>query len=205
MLLQGGFSTGKTLTDNCEVLAQLPEISQLGVPYCRQETPFLTQVKLFGAYTLPKVDVQISGAFQSIPGPQLAANQVIPNAQVKTSLGRDLIGGAANVTVNLVPPGSMFGDRLNQLDLRFAKLLRYGPHADLAQPGSLQRVQRQHGAGGELDLLERLDHRLARADDDRDGALREDQRPVRFLIPAVVAQAFRPARRGGPEGPHYDS
>jgi len=126
VLLQGGFSTGKTLTDNCEILAQLPEISQLGVPYCRQETPFLTQVKLFGAYTLPKVDVQISGAFQSIPGPQLAANQVIPNAQVKTSLGRDLIGGAANVTVNLVPPGSMFGDRLNQLDLRFAKLLRYG-------------------------------------------------------------------------------
>jgi hypothetical protein len=126
VLLQGGFSTGKTLTDNCEILAALPEISQLGVPYCRQETPFLTQMKLFGAYTVPKVDVQISGAFQSIPGPQLAANQVIPNAQVRPSLGRDLIGGAANVTVNLVPPGSMFGERLNQLDLRFAKLLRFG-------------------------------------------------------------------------------
>jgi hypothetical protein len=126
VLLQGGISTGKTLTDNCEILAKLPEIAQLGVPYCRQETPFLTQVKLFGAYTLPKVDVQISGAFQSIPGPQLAANQVVPNAQIKPSLGRDLVGGAANVTVNLVPPGSMFGDRLNQLDLRFAKLLRYG-------------------------------------------------------------------------------
>ena len=126
MLLQGGFSTGKTLTDNCEILAKLPEITQLGVPYCHQETPFLTQVKLFGAYTLPKVDVQISGAFQSIPGPQLAANQVIPNAQIRPSLGRDLVGGAANVTVNLVPPGSMFGERLNQLDLRFAKLLRFG-------------------------------------------------------------------------------
>jgi|KBSMisStandDraft_5_1062788.scaffolds.fasta_scaffold11475_3 hypothetical protein len=126
VLLQGGFSTGKTLTDNCEILAALPEISQLGVPYCRQETPFLTQMKLFGAYTVPKVDVQISGAFQSIPGPQLAANQVIPNAQIRPSLGRDLIGGAANVTVNLVPPGSMFGERLNQLDLRFAKILRFG-------------------------------------------------------------------------------
>jgi hypothetical protein len=126
VLLQGGVSTGKTLTDNCEILAKLPEITQLGVPYCHQETPFLTQMKLFGAYTLPKVDVQISGAFQSIPGPQLAANQVIPNAQIKPSLGRDLVGGAANVTVNLVPPGSMFGERLNQLDLRFAKLLRFG-------------------------------------------------------------------------------
>ena len=191
VLLQGGFSTGKTLTDNCEILAKLPEISQLGVPYCHQETPFLTQMKLFGAYTVPKVDVQISGAFQSIPGPQLAANQVMPNAQIKPSLGRDLIGGAANVTVNLVPPGSMFGDRLNQLDLRFAKILRFGQHADVAQPRPLQRLQRQHRAGGELDLLERLDHRLARADDDRDGALREDQRPVRFLshVRATEAQS----------------
>jgi hypothetical protein len=126
MLLQGGLSTGRTMTDNCEILAKLPEISPLGVPYCHQVTDFLTQVKFFGSYTVPKVDVQVSGAYQSLPGPQLAANQVIANAVVKPSLGRDLIGGAANVTVNLVPPGTLFGDRLNQLDLRFAKLLKYG-------------------------------------------------------------------------------
>jgi hypothetical protein len=126
VLLQGGVSTGRTLTDNCEILAKLPEISPLGVPYCHQETAFLTQVKFFGAYTVPRVDVQVSGAFQSIPGPQLTANQVIANAAIRPSLGRDLVGGAANVTVNLVAPGSAFGDRLNQLDLRFAKLLRYG-------------------------------------------------------------------------------
>jgi hypothetical protein len=126
MLLQGGLSTGRTVTDNCEILATLPEISPLGVPYCHQVTDFLTQIKFFGSYTVPRIDVQVSGAFQSIPGPQLAANQIIANAVVKTSLGRDLVGGAANVTVNLVPPGSAFGDRLNQLDLRCAKLLRYG-------------------------------------------------------------------------------
>ena len=45
---------------------------------------------------------------------------------MRQSLGRDLIGGAANVTVNLVPAGSMFGERLNQLDMRFAKLLKAG-------------------------------------------------------------------------------
>jgi hypothetical protein len=126
LLLQGGLSTGRTLTDNCEILAKLPEISPLGAPYCHQLTDFLTQVKFFGSYTVPRIDVQLSGAFQSIPGPALAANQVIPDAAVRQSLGRDLVGGAANVTVNLIPPGSAYGDRLNQLDMRFAKLLKFG-------------------------------------------------------------------------------
>ena len=42
------------------------------------------------------------------------------------SLGRDLSGNAPNVTVNLVAPGSLYGDRINQLDLRLAKVFRYG-------------------------------------------------------------------------------
>jgi len=41
-------------------------------------------------------------------------------------LGRDLSGNAANVTVNLVEPATLYGDRNNQLDFRFAKILRLG-------------------------------------------------------------------------------
>jgi len=124
--VSGGTSTGRTTTDNCEILAQVPEAGLLGVPYCRQVTDFLTDVKLQGAYTIPKIDVQTGVAFRSSPGPALAANQVVPNSAVRPSLGRDLSGGAANVTVNLVAPGTMYGDRLNQLDLRFGKVLRTG-------------------------------------------------------------------------------
>ena len=75
-LLQGGTSTGKTVTDNCEVMARVPEggvTSQnglnsalleingpLAIPFCHQETPWQTQVKLLGTYTIPRIDVQLA-------------------------------------------------------------------------------------------------------------------------------------------------
>jgi hypothetical protein len=56
----------------------------------------------------------------------LAANYAVPNAAVASSLGRNLSGNAPNVTVNLVAPGSSYGDRINQIDVRVAKILRHG-------------------------------------------------------------------------------
>ena len=125
-LVQGGLSTGRTSTDNCDVLAQLPEISPVGLPYCHVDTAFLTQAKLLGTYTIPKIEVQFAATFQSLPGPNIISNYVAPNSLVQPSLGRPLSGGAQNVTVNLVESGTMYGERLNQLDLRFAKLFRFG-------------------------------------------------------------------------------
>jgi len=137
--LQGGLSSGRTTMDNCEVAARLPEILtglpvlndvnagvQFPAQYCRQQSPLLTQVKFLGSYDIPKIDVLISGALQSVPGPQLIANFVATNAAVLPSLGRPLAGGTANVTVNVVEPGALYGDRRNQFDLRIGKVLRFG-------------------------------------------------------------------------------
>jgi hypothetical protein len=124
LLLQGGISTGRTSTDNCDIRGALPETGALN-PFCHVDTNFLTQVKLLGTYTVPKVDVLFSATFQSLPGPQVTANYTVPNAAIQPSLGRPLSGGAANATVNIVELGTMYGQRLNQLDLRFGKLLRF--------------------------------------------------------------------------------
>jgi hypothetical protein len=127
LLFQGGVSTGKTTTDSCEIRAKLPETAMTN-PYCHTETPFLTQVKFLTAYTVPRVDVQVSGTFQSFDAPQngIIANYVATNAVIMPSLGRPLAGNVANVTVNLIDPFSTYGDRVNQLDLRVGKILRFG-------------------------------------------------------------------------------
>src|SRR5215470_5409682 len=138
MTVQGGFSTGRTVTDNCEIVAKVPEAllnatalgvantSWLPVQDCHLASPALTQFRGLGSYTIPKVDVRVSATFQSKPGVQLAANYNVPNTVAAASLGRNLAGGAANIPVNVVVPGTLYGDRINQLDFRVAKILRVG-------------------------------------------------------------------------------
>ena len=133
--LQGGTSTQRQATDNCDV------VTKAGPPpgsrgrlsdfnpsplYCNVEGTFLTTVKLLGSYTIPGIDVQVSGVLQSIPGPEILADYTASNSEIRPSLGRNLAGGQRNLTVNIVEPRSMYGDRLNQLDLRIGKILNLG-------------------------------------------------------------------------------
>ena len=108
-------------------------------PYCHVAFGILTQFRGFSSYLVPKIDVQLAATFQSKPGAMLAANYAAPNAAVAPSLGRNLSGNAANVTVNLVAPGTMYGDRINQLDLRVAKTLRIGRSRTLSRSTSTTR------------------------------------------------------------------
>ena len=144
ILLQGGTSTDRRSTDNCELISRVPEIGVPGttlaptagapptvgaampVPFCKAEGTFLTQLKLLGSVTVPKVDVQVSASFQNLPGPEITAQYVASLAEIQPSLGRVLSGGARTVTVELIEPRSMYGDRVSQLDLRLGKIFRFG-------------------------------------------------------------------------------
>jgi hypothetical protein len=123
---QVGSSTGETVTDNCEIREALGGDVSPTNPYCHNAPGVTTRLTGAASYTIPRIDVLLSGTFQSSPGSTLAANWVIPNATVRQWLGRDLSNSAANVTVNLLEPGQMRGERVNQIDLRVGKRLRYG-------------------------------------------------------------------------------
>jgi hypothetical protein len=143
LFLQGGIGTGKTMSDNCDIVDQVPEALNAAVPtgvqptlapagalvpaaFCHQESPFLTNIKGLASYTLPWA-FRISGTWQSLTGPLIAANQIYTSVGATTpgtTLNRPLTFNQA--TVNVVAPGSLYGDRLNQIDLRFSKLVRVG-------------------------------------------------------------------------------
>ena len=93
-------------------------------PYCRVEEPYTTQFKGLATYTIPRVDVQVSGTWSSTPGDSLAANYTVTNAIALPSLKRNLSSGS--VTVNLLEPNTVFADRRNTIDFRVAKIVRYG-------------------------------------------------------------------------------
>ena len=115
-------------------LGQWPQTS------CHRESAWQTNVKGLATYNVPKIDVLISGTFRSLPypggefpsiatqslGAQALAVQLPQFGIAQTSLGRPLSSGNAVEFFNIVKPGTVYGDRLNSVDLRFGKYLKYG-------------------------------------------------------------------------------
>jgi hypothetical protein len=88
----------------------------------------MTQFKGIVVYPLPWWGLQTSAAMQSLPPVQLLANYTATNAEIQPSLGRPISPGAGGTigSIPLVRPGTLFGDRLNQVDFRVAKTFRTG-------------------------------------------------------------------------------
>jgi Carboxypeptidase regulatory-like domain len=145
----GGLSMGRTTTNNCyqngdpSLTAQvfpgvlvLPAASTVSrsEAFCDVSPPWsqATQVKFMAVYPLPW-HIQTSAIYQNSSGIPITASYVATNAEMFPSLGRNLgsCRGAAtctaNLTVELIPPNSVFEPRLQQVDLRFSRLFQFGP------------------------------------------------------------------------------
>jgi hypothetical protein len=134
-MAQGGFSTGRTSTDNCEVVSKLPEVgfeslnffspfffTTMPNQFCKRDGVFLTQVKGLAAYTIPKADVQVSATFQSLPGVPVEARENLPFYPGVGGL--QALAFASNF--HIIEPGTLYGERLNQTDLRIGKIFKVG-------------------------------------------------------------------------------
>jgi len=146
LFVQLGSSGGRGVRDFCAVAQKLPELyttagsilANQQVASCAISEDWLTSVRGLASYTVPKIDVLVSGSFRSTPGVapagntvasngnSLSANYNVSSAILQAQTGRPLTPGLAQQTVNLLLQGHTFPDALNSLDMRFGKNLRFG-------------------------------------------------------------------------------
>lgn len=109
----GGWSADKNVNVDCEV--DDPNTLR----YCDQselDIPFRSDFKLAGAYPLP-LDFQVGVSVQSYAGGPLTVTWPVPASLFPG-------GRTQSVTLNLVPPGSKYLERWNQVDLSLRKIFR---------------------------------------------------------------------------------
>jgi hypothetical protein len=149
LTLGGGVSVGREAVDECDLMTKFPENTLRFLPgpsggdhvgaapsflpffaatpldYCNRDEGFQTQVKLLGAYTFPKIDVQIAGTYQSIPGGLEEAQYLeFSTGTLGRPYGTSVV--APFRIFQIVEPGTLRLDRINQFDLRVSKIFRIG-------------------------------------------------------------------------------
>ena len=169
--LAGGVSIGRTATENCGV------IDTPSTRYCKVTPPWSSgsQVKFLFVYPLPW-SLQTSLIYQNFSGIPTGADTVISNAVIAPSLGRNLSGCAAGVaacnqnrTELLIAPLSRFEPRVQQVDLRFTRSVRFSglkvngnvDIANLLNTGNVLAVTERYGSAW-LNVLQTIGGRMVK-------------------------------------------
>ena len=179
---RGASASARRRSTSARVVDNLPEmLSSAGtvIPrgQCHAETPFLAQFKMLGSYTIPKY---CGTAERLVPEhSRTAARGQSRGAECDRPADRsDAICQAARRTSPSTSSiqGRMYGDRLNQLDVRVSKLLNWGRRRTSLNLDVYNAMNSNRGADGKQRLLD-----VAPSTVHPGPALREDQRAVRFL------------------------
>ena len=132
-----GSSTGRAIVDYCGVAAKVPEMLNIALtnpsPFnanvyqlsssCRKEESWQTQVRGFATYIIPKADVLVSGIFRFQPNSSFGVGATPEGNSTGLSANYATPTGT---TVNLLPPGQIFADRISQIDARLGKIINFG-------------------------------------------------------------------------------
>ena len=116
----GGTSTGRTISGTCEV------DDPNDLRFCDEgeyDIPFRTSFKLAASYPLP-FDIQVGANFQTSPGGERGIGYQVTRSIVPTLT-------QTSVTVQLNEPGTLFNDRINQLDFTIGRNFRFGRTAQV--------------------------------------------------------------------------
>ena len=194
LMIQGGAGTGRVVTDDCDVVAALPETLHANfftgnpanpvttsrsfaaaartLERCRQDHGWRTSMQGMVAYVLPKIDVNVSGTFQDLPG-----------SSTSNSTGTSMSANAAIAAAPRHSDGRTAAGRMrgSSTSSRPARLRRAdeaaGPPHVQALPGGDDADQRQ------LRLLQRAQFQLR---DQREHHVRSYWRtPQLILLPRI--------------------
>jgi hypothetical protein len=140
LTMQIGSSTGRAVVDNCDIAAKVPEVYNGALtnpsPFtaatfqladsCHKVESWQTQVRGFAAYTVPKIDVLVSSIMRFQPNALFGVGAVPEgNSTGLSALYTDPVATGGR-QVNLLEPGQVYGDRINQIDMRFGKIVNLG-------------------------------------------------------------------------------
>jgi hypothetical protein len=143
LTLQFGTQTGRSLEDTCDIARNLDQTVAAGtggtlsnastikdLRNCRDVDPFQTTIRGLAAYTVPKVGVLVSGTVRSQPPFERVATWQVPNSVIQSITGRLPPGGLATgvTSIDILDNEHRLyaEDRRTQIDMRFAKILRFG-------------------------------------------------------------------------------
>jgi hypothetical protein len=141
LTFSGGTSTGRSVNDDCALVGKIDSPDPRN---CRDVDPFQTTFRGLASYTIPWIDVRVSGTVRSQPEVALSADWDLPNSPASPLCSANpsqcltlqgILGGTLPTGVSTTGSQGITltdndhrlysGERRNQLDMRFAKIIRF--------------------------------------------------------------------------------